>query len=563
MQLVKHMTEIAHRLPLSGLASHLVHEGLLDAELAACIAHEASVRDASLIDYLVKNNILTSKIIFDSCAKTFDFPTIDLSNYDYSALDDSLLSKELIKRYQVIPLKKQNSVLHIAISDPTDVNTLNTITFYTGATVNPVIADHEQLIACINRHFNHGKNHKNLQLNLLNDILLEENNNIVKENIVNYDEPLIKFVDHTIQHAHQQSASDIHIEPYEKICRIRYRQDGILHKIADIPINLASRLVTRLKVMAQLDISERRLPQDGRFQLHSLDIRISTCPTLFGEKIVLRILDANKASLKIDDLGFTDQQKNLFIDKISQPQGLILVTGPTGSGKTVTLYSALQYLNTPDKNISTVEDPIEIQLNGINQVQINPKINLHFATALRTFLRQDPDIIMVGEIRDTETAEIAMHAAQTGHLVLSTLHTNSAIETLTRLQAMGAASYNIISSLSLIIAQRLLRKLCPHCKQVEDISSNTLKEMGFHITHTPTFYKSVGCQHCLQGYHGRIGIYEVLSITPNLAQLISKNTATITEKALQEGFIPLRQIGFQLVLNGITSLTELNRVTTK
>lgn len=550
--------------PLSGLAGHLVHDGMLTLEFAAQALSEANRLGMSLIHYLVKNNILSGRQIFESCTKTFDLPTFDLTHYDFTLLKDSPLNSEIILRYQIIPIKKQNNNLYIGLSDPTDKHTLDTVRFYTGLTTHPILVEHGQLTQFIDKHFVI-KNQKNLRLNLLKDLDLEENANTIQENSVNYDEPLIQFVDHIIQHAIQQSTSDIHIEPYETLCRIRYRQDGILYEMAEIPINLATRLVTRLKVMAKLDISERRLPQDGRFQLHHIDIRINTCPTLFGEKIVLRLLDANKSSLDINDLGLTENQNTIFIDKISQPQGLILVTGPTGSGKTVTLYTALKHLNTPEKNISTVEDPVEIQLNGINQVHINPKINLHFATALRTFLRQDPDIIMVGEIRDTETAEIAIQAAQTGHLVLSTIHTNSAVETLMRLRSIGIAPYNIISAISLIVAQRLVRKLCVHCKQPEIISQQMRNDMGFVVSDSRTIYRAIGCDSCLQGYRGRVGIYEFLPITQTLAQLIMSNANThdILHQAKKEGFISLRQTGFQKVLEGITSLTEINRVTHK
>jgi type IV pilus assembly protein PilB len=362
------------------------------------------------------------------------------------------------------------------------------------------------------------------------------------ENAVHYDEPLIQFVDNIIQHALQKSASDIHIEPYESICRIRYRQDGLLHEVTEIPNNLADRLMTRLKVMAKLDISERRLPQDGRFQLskHAIDVRINTCPTLFGEKIVLRILDANKILFDVNALGMTDWQKQIFLEKISHPQGLILVTGPTGSGKTVTLYSALHALNTTEKNILTAEDPVEIKLHGINQVNINPKIGLQFATVLRTFLRQDPDVIMIGEIRDTETAEIAIQAAQTGHLVLSTLHTNNAIETLMRLESMGISRYNLSNAISLIIAQRLVRKICVHCHAIDFVQ----------------------CAHCFQGYLGRAGIYEMLPMDEKISRLIAANAsiATLNDHLDQEGFLNLRRMGLEKVSQGITTFSEINRV---
>ena len=374
---------------------------------------------------------------------------------------------------------------------------------------------------------------------------------------------IIPFVDNLILHASQHAASDIHIEPYKDVCRIRYRQDGLLYQANEIPADLATRIATRLKVMAKLDIAERRLPQDGRFQLNEIDIRINTCPTLFGEKIVLRLLNTHHISLEIDNLAFTKRQKEIFLKTISQSQGLILVTGPTGSGKTTTLYSALHYLNKTEKNISTVEDPIEIQLTGINQVNVNTKINLHFSTVLRTLLRQDPDIIMIGEIRDPETADIAIQAAQTGHLVLSTLHTNSAIETLTRLHAMKILAYNLAGSLSLIIAQRLIRTLCAHCKQIEPVSVQSALQLEID----PRFlsreiYRAQGCSHCLHGYTGRIAIYEFLPITESIATLIAlgSDTMTLMQQAKQENFISLKESGIEKVLQGITSFAEINRV---
>jgi len=359
------------------------------------------------------------------------------------------------------------------------------------------------------------------------------------------DEPLIKLVDDIIKNAIQQAASDIHIEPFANACRVRYRRDGILHEAPPIPNNLALRFITRLKVMAQLDITERRLPQDGHFQLDNIDIRINTCPTLFGEKIVLRLLNANKISLNIAKLGFNPVQKKLFLKNITRPQGMVLITGPTGSGKTTTLYAALNYLNSIEKNISTVEDPIEIQLAGINQINTNSKIGLEFSTVLRTLLRQDPDIIMLGEIRDPETADIAIQAAQTGHLVLATLHTNNTVEAVTRLQFMGIRANDIISSVSLIVSQRLLRKLCQHCKQLE--SENC--------------FRSQGCQQCWQGYKDRIGIYEFFPVTEKMNPLIlTKNISAIRQHLKEDGFLTLYESGMKLVQQGITSMMELNRV---
>jgi type IV pilus assembly protein PilB len=383
---------------------------------------------------------------------------------------------------------------------------------------------------------------------------------VVKENTKGYDDPIIHFVNNIIHDALQKSASDIHIEPYDNICRIRHRQDGVLYEITTVPFNLSGRLITRLKVMANLDISERRLPQDGRFQLtqkqnHTIDVRMNTCPTLFGEKVVLRLLDEKKVSLNINSLGMTTAQEAIFLDKITKPQGMILVTGPTGSGKTVTLYAALRHLNTTEKNISTIEDPIEIQLNGINQISAHPKIGLDFSTMLRALLRQDPDILMVGEIRDRETAQIALQAAQTGHLVLSTVHTNSAADTLIRLQAMGVAPYDLVSSISLIIAQRLVRKLCPLCKRRVTVPAESLK-LNDTTNTTLTIYEANGCEHCLKGYCGRLGIYEFLLMTEQTAQqiLAQQPVSQLVE------FNSLRKVAMTKLKDGETTLAEINRV---
>jgi type IV pilus assembly protein PilB len=374
------------------------------------------------------------------------------------------------------------------------------------------------------------------------------------------DRSIITFVDQIILNATLQSASDIHIEPYENYCRIRYRLDGILHKTNEISSNLASQLCARLKVMAKLDIAERRLPQDGHFQWRHLNIRINTCPILHGEKVVLRILDASKILLDLTMLGLTEKQRNLFQHKLSAPQGLILITGPTGSGKTVTLYSALQYLNTTEKNISTVENPIEIPLAGINQVNIHPKINLDFSIILRTLLRQDPDILMIGEIRDIETANIAIQAAETGHLVLSTLHTNSTIETIQRFKSMNISTYHFVNALTLIVAQRLIRILCQHCKQPE----LTLQALPKDImnNHSKPIFRAKGCENCLNGYQGRTGIYEFLPVTEKIVELILSDESNyiIEKEALKSGYISLRTAGIEKIMDGTTSLMEIQRV---
>lgn len=533
--------------PLTGLALHLVENGLLDPLLAKKIENNANRQNISFIFYLVKYKILTSEAIASFCSKHFSLPFIDLVEQEIS-FDETLLPREIVQRHQIIPIKKQNGTLEIGIADPTDQQAINAAMFYSGLRISTLIIRQDQLQYFLDKHLTSPSLLQNLDKKLLEEF--KEESLYIQEDSENYDEPLIKLVDNLFKHAIQSSASDIHIEPYETHSRIRYRQDGILYEISELPKKISERLITRLKVLAKLDISERRLPQDGRFQQHQIDIRINTCPTLFGEKIVLRLLDSNRFSLDIHELGLTDIQKKIFLNTLSKPHGMILVTGPTGSGKTVTLYSALQFLNSPNINISTVEDPVEIKLNGINQVNIYPKIGLTFSHVLRTFLRQDPDVIMVGEIRDIETAEIAIQAAQTGHLVLSTLHTNTAIETLSRLLLMGIPTYHLANSVSLIIAQRLLRILCNTCKQPEPLPEQH------------SFYTAKGCEQCLQGYQGRIGIYEFLSMTDTLAQLILSGATSnqIYDAAQREGFISLQQNGFEKVKQGVTSLNELYRV---
>lgn len=545
---------------MSQIVSLIVQNNLLTPAVASHAAQQAKIQKLSLISYLIKNNILNSDTIVTLFRNKFSFPIFDLNHYEKNWLEHSPLSREVIRNYRVLPLGKIDNVLQIAISDPTDQQTLDAIVFHAGSRVAPVIVAEDQLDLFLDKNYDENEINLDTQLNLLKKINLDDRSTLVQENIIQYDEPLIQFVDNIIKHALSQAVSDIHIEPYENNCRIRYRQHGVLYEVNEIPHLLASRVATRLKVIAKLDISERRLPQDGRFQLHDIDIRINTCPTLFGEKVVLRLLNSAKISLEINQLGLNQPQLDLFIQSISQPQGMILVTGPTGSGKTVTLYSAVHYLNKPEKNISTAEDPIEIRLAGINQVNINTKIGLHFSTILRAFLRQDPDIIMVGEIRDAETADIAIKAAQTGHLVLSTLHTNSAIEAITRLRSMGALSYNIASSVSLIIAQRLLRKLCEHCKKPEKLTLPILGQFGLPTNFSQhAIYRAHGCQKCLNGYTNRIAIYEFLPITENIAQCISADHSA--QIIMQETkCTTLKQAGLKKLLQGVTSLTELNRV---
>lgn len=553
-------------LDLTELATYLIHEGLMSGDTAKQAYKISKQQDIPFITYAVKNNLINSDDFLNHCKTHFGLKTFDLTLYDPSWVNNLALDINFFHRYHVIPLYKEQNILHIGISDPTDRSALDAIIFHTGIRVQAVLVDELQLSNLIGKYFSKNSLTNTLEINLINKIFQKEKNILIQESSVNYDEPLIRFVDNILQHAIHQSASDIHIEPYEHTCRIRYRQDGILHEAVEIPAPLAARLVARLKIIAKLDIAERRLPQDGRFQLQNHDIRINTCPTLFGEKIVMRILNAANVHLDINHLGFSSSQLTQFIETISQPQGMILVTGPTGSGKTITLYSALDHLNTAEKNISTVEDPVEIQLTGINQVNIHHKIGLEFSNVLRTLLRQDPDIIMVGEIRDVDTAEVAIQAAQTGHLVFSTLHTNNAIDAIIRLRSMSIASYNIASSISLIIAQRLIRKLCDFCKQPETICTDTLKIMEYSSQSAhDIFFRATGCTQCIHGYRGRTAIYELLPLSEPLTKLIITNASSleILDQAKQEGFTTLRQAGFEKVIAGITSITEINRVLQK
>lgn len=543
------------------LSSFLIKSGLISNLISEQAIESAKQQKITYISYLVQNKLLSSQCIFDFCKNFFGLTTFDLKKYDFKWLKNSNLTYGILKHAHAIPLNIDNEILHVGISDPTNRNGLDVFSFHSGKSIKPVLVLEDQLSELLDNISNHKLINNGLEFSLIDKINLEENLHLIQENTANYDEPLIRFVDNIILSSLNVSASDIHIEPYKEYCRIRYRKDGVLHELTEIPILLASRLISRLKILANLDISERRLPQDGRFHLHHHDFRINTCPTLFGEKVVLRILNASNNDFNIENLGMDENQKKLFIKKISQPQGLILVTGPTGSGKTLTLYSALNFLNTTEKNISTVEDPIEIQLHGINQINVQPKVGLEFSTILRTILRQDPDIIMIGEIRDRETAEIAIQAAQTGHLVFATLHTNSAVEAIVRLQSMNISIFNIANALSLIIGQRLIRKLCPYCKQTEVVSQNILSEFNIPPINSELF-SAVGCEQCLNGYYKRVGLFELLPISAALSQLISSNATVhqLQQQADHENFISLKNTGIQLVIKGVTSLSELNRI---
>lgn len=567
---------------LSGLARRLVTDGLLDQELARQAMAQASKEKTPFVLHLVKNAMLDAHTIARVASEEFGTPLFDLNTLNRESIPAKLVSEKLIRKHCTLPLLRRGNRLFVAVADPTDLHALDEIKFNTGINTDAVLVEADKLAAAIEKYLNAqeesiGDALGDLDGEGLDDLdiqAVDENGPAEDSANTEADEaPVVRFINKVLLDAIKIGASDIHFEPYEKTYRVRFRTDGILNEVTRPPVNLAGRLAARLKVMSQMDISERRVPQDGRIKMklsktRAIDFRVNTLPTLFGEKIVLRILDAGAAKMGIDALGYEDDQKKLYMDALAQSQGMILVTGPTGSGKTVSLYTGLNILNTSEVNISTAEDPVEINLEGINQVQMNTRVGLTFAEALRSFLRQDPDIIMVGEIRDLETAEIAIKAAQTGHLVLSTLHTNSAPETLTRLLNMGVPAFNVATSVSLIIAQRLARRLCNSCKKpATDIPADILTEEGFDeigiAREEFKLFHPVGCAQCNKGYKGRVGVYEVVRITPAIANLIMEggNSLQIAKAAKEAGFNNLRVSALRKVAMGLTSLAEANRVT--
>lgn len=562
--------------PLSGLAKRLVNEGVCSAEVAADATLQCREKQQTFISYIIEQRLVSAYRAAAAASEEFGIPLLDLDALDQSSLPQGLIKESLITKHHALPLQKRDTRLFVAIADPTNIQALDEFKFQSGITTEAVIVEEDKLTRAIESFLDT----QNSALDDLDDSDLDnleiddgsegtpEDDNA--EDAAN-DAPIVRFVNKILLDAIKNGASDIHFEPYEKSYRIRSRIDGILQEIAKPPSNLASRLSARLKVMSQMDISERRVPQDGRIKMkisknRAIDFRVNTLPTLWGEKIVLRILDPSSAKMGVEALGFSELQKDLYLGTLHQPQGMVLVTGPTGSGKTVSLYTGLNILNTEERNISTAEDPVEINLEGINQVHVNTKVGLTFAEALRAFLRQDPDVVMVGEIRDLETAEIAIKAAQTGHMVLSTLHTNSSPETLTRLRNMGVPAFNIATSVSLIIAQRLGRRLCESCKSPLSLPEATLREEGFseeQIKGLNMFEANPeGCNKCNRGFKGRVGIYEMLKMTPEIAEAIMENGTSldILKVAKSQGFLDLRQSGLAKVAEGITSLEEMNRV---
>lgn len=562
---------------LSGLARRLVRDGVLSEQDAQSAQQEAARDKLPFVSYLVSHEMASSTLIAEAASAEFGTPLYDLNSFNLDLLPSGLVDNKLISRHHALPLFKRGKRLYLALSDPTNLRALDEIKFHTGLNVDAVVVDEAALTETLNRFLESQEEPLGASLADFDDAGLENLEIAEEEDRKEADDskgadeaPVVKFINKVLIDAIREGASDIHFEPYEKSYRVRFRTDGILRESARPPVNIGSRLAARLKVMSHMDISERRKPQDGRIKMKlsktkAIDFRVNTLPTLWGEKIVLRILDPSSAQMGIDALGYEPEQKQMYMDALHQPQGMILVTGPTGSGKTVSLYTGLNILNTVERNISTAEDPVEINLEGINQVHVNPKVGLTFAEALRSFLRQDPDIIMVGEIRDLETAEIGIKAAQTGHLVLSTLHTNSAAETVTRLLNMGVPAFNVATSVSLIIAQRLARRLCKHCSEPADIPEEVLYEEGFNeeLLKGSDIRQPAGCQKCNRGYKGRVGIYEVVRITDKLANLIMENgnSLEISRAAREEGFPDLRLSALKKCAEGVTSLEEVNRIT--
>ncbi len=558
---------------LRGFARRLVAEGLLEERAALEACDQASKKGVTVLAWLAKEHSLDPSTLAAAASVEYGVPLLDASALDLQHAPVSLVNEGLLNKHKVLPLYLRGNSLFIAMADPTDHSVIDEISFSSGFHVEPIIVPGHQLESTIDRalsaateEFDDFGAEEGLEdIGFSVDAETDEND---LESAID-ETPVVRFINKVLLDAIRKNASDIHFEPYEMKYRIRYRLDGVLAPVASPPVQMSRRLTARLKVMAGLDIAEKRVPQDGRIKLNisrnkSIDFRVSTCPTLFGEKVVLRILDSSTTKLGIDKLGFEEEQQKEYYEAIKKPYGMILVTGPTGSGKTVTLYSALNILNDDGRNISTVEDPVEIRVPGINQVQQNEKQGMTFARALRSFLRQDPDVIMVGEIRDLETAEIAVKAAQTGHLVLSTLHTNDAPQTITRLVNMGVPSYNITSALNLVIAQRLIRTL--HiCKVKDDLPEEALQRAGFSEDQYEglTLFKPKGCPECNEGYRGRAGVFQVMPVTESIARIILEegNAIQIAKQAREEGVADLRQSALRKVAAGVTDLIEINRVT--
>ena len=560
-----------------GLAHQLISEGIVSEANMKIAQTESQQQQVGLVPYLVDNKLADAYHLAQILSQAFGDPLFDLDALHVDVIPKDLVDEKIIRKFNALPLFKRGQRLFVALSDPTRVDAIDAIAFNSRLSIETIVVEEDKLKKRIESLYADAMQNfdsfSDSDLNVGFEEGEEEEGETKLSDSVE-EAPVVKFVNKMLVDAIRMGASDLHFEPYEKTYRVRFRVDGVMQKMANPPVQLAGKIAARLKVMSQMDISERRVPQDGRIKLKiskdkAIDFRVSCLPTLFGEKLVLRILDPSSAMLGIEALGYEPDQKEMFLEALHKPQGMLLITGPTGSGKTVSLYTGINILNTGATNISTAEDPVEINLEGINQVNVNPKVGLTFANALKSFLRQDPDIVMVGEIRDLETAEIAIKAAQTGHMVLSTLHTNSAPETLTRLRNMGVASFNIATSVNLVIAQRLARRLCKNCKKPINIPRQSLIELGFTDTDLDNpdniIHEPVGCNECREGYKGRVGIYEVMKVSPDISRIIMEdgNAIDIKDAALKNGFRDLRRSGILKVLQGVTSIQEMMRVTSE
>jgi len=570
------MAVTASQVNLTGLPRRLVQDGIISEEEVQKASEAARKEKIPLVAYMVSNELADSRAIAVAASHEFGVPLLDLDAIEIDLDCLRAVDQKLLNKHRVLPLMQRGQRLFLAVSDPTNLQAIDDVKFQTSLRVDPVVVEQAKLEERITKALEA----VDTSMSALDDDDFDLENLDVMGGDEDQDDdavdevadaPVVRFVNKVLLDAIKRGASDIHFEPYEKTFRVRTRLDGVLSEVASPPVALSNKVCARLKVMSLMDIAERRVPQDGRIKMRlsknrAIDFRVNTCPTLYGEKVVLRILDPSSASIGIDALGYEEIQKNLYLKHLAKPYGMILVTGPTGSGKTVSLYTGLGILNTEDRNISTAEDPAEINMPGVNQVNVNPKVGLTFASALKAFLRQDPDVIMVGEIRDLETADIAIKAAQTGHLVLSTLHTNDAPRTLSRLVDMGVKPYAIATSVSLIIAQRLARKLCDNCKEVRDVPREALEKEGFTADDMDaglTIFGPVGCKSCNEGYKGRLGIFQVMEVSEAMGRIIMEggNAMQIADQAAAEGVIDLRRAGLNKIQEGLTSLEEINRVT--
>ena len=566
------------RSSLGGLPQRLVQDGVVDESGMHAALRAAAEKKTSFVTQLIAGGAVKARDIAITAAAEYGVPLFDLDALSLDLEAVRTVSDKLLAKHRVLPLFKRGKRLFLGVADPTNLHAIDEIKFQTSLAVEAIVVEDDKLQRKLDKAIeqfdtqmpslgdDEGVDLDSLEVSGGDDDLGGE---VTRDDVE--DAPIVRFVNKVLLDAIRRGASDVHFEPYEKMFRVRLRMDGILKEVAQPPVQLTGKIAARLKVMARLDIAERRVPQDGRIKMRlsknrAIDFRVSSCPTLYGEKIVLRILDPSQTMVGIEALGYEPFQKDLYLKHLAKPQGMILVTGPTGSGKTVSLYTGLNILNREDLNISTAEDPAEINLPGVNQVNVNNKVGLTFASALRAFLRQDPDIVMVGEVRDLETAEIAIKAAQTGHLVLSTLHTNDAPQTLTRMVDMGVKPYAIATSVSLIIAQRLARRLCPQCKQPLDVPAAALRKEGFQESDIATgirIYGPKGCNACTDGYKGRVGVYQVMEVSEEIGRIIMTggNALDINHQAAKEGVWDLRRSGLEKVRSGITSLEEINSVT--